>query len=488
MPFVRSLEPYSHVPCPRIHIVVAACASAFLLGGCVGYRPAPIDVDAMHARWTQRRLDDPALIRRMHAVFPSLGPNEAVPHTWDQADLLAAALLLNPDLDEARARLREALAAMTTAAAYPNPTIGLALERYTQAQADAHPWLWGLSTDIPIDTPLRRRLRRQSADAGVRAARLGYAEKIWSVRAALRDALVADRLAGRQRQLATRAATVAKQLQAAAQQRQDLGEDGPGPVLQASRALARARDETAKATQQAVAARAALARAIGVPTLALDGLHLQWQGLDAPAMPAAQSLDALRQQALLARTDLEHALVAYQQREIELHQQVRAQYPKVSLGPGYTYDHGLRTLTFGLSATLPVFDRNRGPIAEARARREAAAAHVRAVQADIGSQIDAAEARLAAALSALDAARAGAHAATRQRTQAEQAFRLGDIDRATLLTARMDAIGAAQAALDALGRTWQAHAALEDALRAPLDPGEARLPIRHAVPDTGAQP
>jgi outer membrane protein TolC len=454
---------------------LAACTAAVLLGGCATYRPQPVDPAAMRAQWQSRRLDDPALAARLRPWLPARDHGQWPPQSYGRAELLLAALALNPDVAEARGHLAEASAAVRTAGALPNPTLSLALERYTQAQADSAPWLWGLSTDFLLDGGLRRRLRLQLADQGVRGARLDYAESLWKVRSAVRDALAQQRVARRQQALADRTVAAAAALEQAARQRVVLGEDEPQVALQAAQTLAQARSDQAAAAQRLAGAQAQLARAIGVPASALEGVDLRWDGFDQPTAPAPPRLDALADQALLARTDLERALVDYADRETELHQQVHDQYPQLSLGPGYTYDHGMRKLTFNASLSLPVFNQNQGPIAEARARRETAAAHVRAVQADIAGAIDAARARLAAALPALAAARAGRDAAERARAQAEHAFALGAIDRPALLAARLSALAAEQSALGALDAAWQAEAALEDALRTPLDPEEAAL-------------
>ncbi|HET6804896.1 MAG TPA: TolC family protein [Frateuria sp.] len=454
---------------------LVACAGVTILPGCASYRPAPVDPVATRAQWQARRLDDPALAARLGPWLPARDHGQWPPKRYGRAELVLAALALNPDVAEARARLVEASAAVETAGALPNPTLGLALERYTQAQADSAPWLWGLSTDFLLDGGLRRRLRLQLADQGVRGARLDYAGKLWSVRSAVRDALEQQLVARRQATLAARTVATATALEQAARQRVALGEDQPQVALQAAQTLARARSDQAAAGQRAASAQAQLARAVGVPAAALQGLALRWDDFDRPAEPPAARLDTLADRALLTRSDLERALVDYASRETELHQQVHAQYPQLSLGPGYTYDHGLRKLTFNASLSLPVFNQNQGPIAEARARREAAAAHVRTVQADIAAAIDAARSRLAAAWPALAAARAGSHAAGRARDQAEHAFALGAIDRSALLEARLAALAAEQSTLAALDAAWQAEAALEDALRAPLDPAEATL-------------
>ncbi len=112
-----------------------------------------------------------------------------------------------------------------------------------------------------------------------------------------------------------------------------------------------------------------------------------------------------RSRALLSRPDLERAIADYDARELELKQQVSAQYLQTSLGPGYTYDHGIRKATFNASIALPIFNRNEGPIAEAVAARELAGRHALTVQATILNEIDAAAQGYESALGV-----AGAHA------------------------------------------------------------------------------
>lgn len=447
----------------------------FVLGGCATYRARPIDPSVTHAHWQSRRLDDPALSKRLHELLPARDHGHWPPPAYGRAELLLVALELNPRLAEARAALAESSAAVTSARALPNPTVSLALERYTEAQAGSSPWLWGVSTDLLLDTALRRRLRTQLADAGVRGARLDYAEAVWTVDQSLRRALADLLLARREKLLTQQTVATAGELQEGMQQRHALGESGPAGALQAAQSLARARGDAAAAAQREADALARLARAVGVPTSALAGVPLCWEAFDQPRAPDPPRLQPLVERALLSRPDLERALVAYDRREIELHQQVRAQYPQLSLGPGYTYDHGIRKLTFNVSASLPVFNHNQGPIAEARARREAAGLHVEAVQADIDNEIQAAVARLQVALQALHAARSGEQAAEAQLRQTGHAHALGAEDHLAVLDARMIVLTARQAALAALDQAHQAQAALEDALRTPLDPAEAGL-------------
>src|SRR5690242_16025825 len=102
-------------------------AGAALLGGCATYRPAPVDPAATRAQWAARRLDDPALAARLRPWLPVREHGQWPPTSYGRGELLLAALALNPDLAEARARLAEASAAVRTARARTNPTLGLAL-------------------------------------------------------------------------------------------------------------------------------------------------------------------------------------------------------------------------------------------------------------------------------------------------------------------------------------------------------------------------
>lgn len=479
-----------HVFRPRLRFArlpLLSAATLAVLSGCAHYQAKPIDPAATAAQWRARRLDDPALAARLQPVLEPAGRSWP-PVSYGRGELLLAALALNPDLAEARAHLAEADAAVRTAKAVPNPTVGLALERYASDQAGSSPWLWGVSTSWLVDTALRRRLRADLADAGVRAARLDYAEKVWEVRRTLRASLAGVLIGERQRALADDTVANATALQAALERRRSLGEAMPAEVLQVATTLAQARQASASAAQRVAEARAQLARAIGLPAQALDGVALRWDRLESPPALDEVRIDRLAERALLSRADLERALVDYTSRETELHEQVRLQYPQLSLGPGYTYDHGVRKLQFNLSASLPVFDRNQGPIAEAEARREAAGRHVEAVQASIDSEVHAGIARLAASRNAWASARDGHDASQRLQRQAELGFARGEDDRPAVLNAELATAAAAQAQLAAADQVQQALGALEDAVRAPLDDEEAALVRMPGDPPAGDTP
>ncbi|GAA0337315.1 TolC family protein [Sphingomonas oligophenolica] len=96
--------------------------------------------------------------------------------------------------------------------------------------------------------------------------------------------------------------------------------------------------------------------------------------------------------------------------------------PDIGLSAGLRrfQGNGDSALVVGVSATIPLFDRNRGNIAAARERANAADARLAAARLEAGAARRVAAARVAAATGRLDAANQGEAAA-------EEAYRLGRI-------------------------------------------------------------
>src|SRR5881397_720255 len=122
------------------------------------------------------------------------------------------------------------------------------------------------------------------------------------------------------------------------------------------------------------------------PSSALEGAELSFDFADRSA-DGLTSAEA-RRVALQGRSDILSALGDYAAAETELRLQIAKQYPDVHLSPGYQYDQGDNKWTLGIVLELPVLNQNQGPIAEARARRDEAAARFTEVQARVISEID----------------------------------------------------------------------------------------------------
>ena len=450
--------------------ILASCA----LAGCAHYAPKPLVPQQTLQTLQARRLTDPELLRhiREKSGRPESDAQPAAP--WDRAQLLLAAMDLNPGLAEARAQLEHATAGLKTARAIQNPTLSLATE-YDVSRAAESPWLWGIGTSFLLDTFVGRSVRLNLAQAGVRGANADFADAVWAVRRDVRAALLALIVAQRRVALLEPDVQQRSDLARLARARIDAGESARADGWQADVELARSRAALEDARRALLDGRAKLAAAVGVTDQALTEASVTWDDLEQLPPAGASALSDSRSRALLSRPDLERAIADYNARELELKQQVSAQYLQTSLGPGYTYDHGIRKATFNASLSLPIFNHNEGPIAEAIAAREVAGTHALVVQARILNEIDAAAAGYASALDALARTQAQRAASESLAESARQAFAADSSDRPTLLAAEVALNAERLAQLDALDRAQQALGQLEDALRTPLSGPETSL-------------
>ena len=171
--------------------------------------------------------------------------------------------------------------------------------------------MWSISTDWLLDVGLRRQLRIQLADVQVQGARIGYAQTLWSVRNQLRAALLSLLINEQRSALLNQAITQQTQLQAKLQQRIKLGEAASTEVLTTNLELGRLRTTLTEVNAQYATAQAQLARLLAVPTSALQLKSFSWTELLQVVGIDVTQLQQWREQALLARGDLEQAVLAY---------------------------------------------------------------------------------------------------------------------------------------------------------------------------------
>jgi CRISPR system Cascade subunit CasA len=189
--------------------------------------------------------------------------------------------------------------------------------------------------------------------------------------------------------------------------------------------------------------------------------------------------------ALLSRADLASAIDAYAESEKKLERAVARQYPELSLKPGYYWDHGIAKWPFEVDFALPVFNRNEGEIAEAKAAREVAGQKLLALQAAIYGEIDAALRADAVAAESLDAARRRAESLRQQLAHADAALKLGAGDSTDRTNAEVLVLRAELEGVQAAAQRQGARNALEDALHAPLSGPELKLARAWTVADSG---
>ncbi len=441
-----------------------------LVSGCVTYQPEPISAAANAQSLDSRSLANPRLRQFVAlAIHPNGDPQ---PVKWDLTTLTLAALYYHPDLAIAHAKLAAARAAAVTAAEYPNPVLnftniigqGLVPEAIPIGAA---PLTIGPVVDFMLETFGKREARTAQAQHLADAARHDLATAAWQVRGRVRAALLAVWAA--ERRLA-----LTKQRLSAEEQLVDLLEhrltNGAASALDLQRERIN-REEIELSVQDleqvAAEARVQLATAIGVPVEALDGADLETSAFDHPPQIALDSAN-WRREALTERSDIQASLADYEAAQSALRLAVANQYPNLILSPGYTYEYGINQYELNLSTTLPIFNQNQGPIAEAFAKRQQAAATFTALQAQVIGAIDAAATAYRKSTQTLAVADALLAEEQRRSAQMENSFRAGQIDRPALLAAQAEAAVTALARFDALVRQRQALGSLEDALQRSL--------------------
>jgi outer membrane protein TolC len=462
-----------------------AALVVFLLStGCIRYHPRPIDVDRSLEDFEARRLDAPELgvflrSRLEVAAWP--------PPAWDLYHLTLAAFYYSPVLDVARARWGVARGGVVTAGARPNPSATVAVGyNATTDRDEVRPWIPEGVLDLPLEVAGRRGIRIREARQRSESARLDVLSSAWEVRSRVRRAFLAlyvareaDSLLARQRDLQSAAARI---LEA----RLAVGEASPNEVTRAHIALADSRVAALAAAREAARARSELADATGVPPSAVDSVTLDFGELARvrTVVPPAQA----RRRALVRRSDIRSALAAYEARQAALQLEIRKQYPDISLGPGYQLDQTDTKWTLGLSVSLPLLNHNRGPIAEAAARREEAAASFLALQSRVLGQVEASVSVAGSAVEQVQAADTLLAALERRRAQAQVAYDLGEISRLELLGVQSELVSTALVRLDALEGAQQALGELEDAMQVPLnvDPWVLEAPERAGAKGGGA--
>ncbi len=447
--------------------LIAALAAATVLTGCapaVHYHPKPIAPAVTAAQLEGRSLSDPGLRRFMETNLHdklSAWPLKS----WDLNDLALAAFYFNPQMQVARAQAEAARAAIITAGERPNPTVSL-------RPGIPSPWLLALNFLEPVQRAGRRRYKIKQARALSQAARFNLAATAWKVRSGVRAALVNYFFDETQAELAHATDRLRVQQVRGLAVRLTAG-DISRPILAAAQTgLLDARLAARSAEGRVVVDRAALASAIGLPERALDGIRLSWPGFDHPPATASLSPKLIQREAVLNRLDVRQALAEYAASQAALQLEIARQHPNIQIGPGYDYEEGLNYFTTGLAVTLPVFNRNQGPIAQAEAGRKLAAARFVAVQSQAIAQSEAALASYRSALAEWqDAGKSMREIRQVIEPLSARSVTVGETDWLTLNGVKLQGLAAAGVALQSLDRAQQALGQLEDAVARPLGAG-----------------
>lgn len=382
----------------------------------------------------------------------------------------------HPDLDQAKAEQEAAKAGIRTAKAIPNPSFGFSA---TKAQGVPQPWTLTYGLTFPIELGGKRRLRVKQARLRVEAAQLAVADTAWKVRVGVRAALLDWQQAREASRAADREAALRAGLLKLQDHRYALGQIGAPE--HATAALESRRAEAARLAASADLHRAASAVALAAG-IALPSLQARLDAEPAPDLALPDAIPPGETEALIHRLDVRRVLLAWDQNETALDQELAQRVPNLAIGPGYSFDQGVKKWSLGLTVELPIFDRRQGPIAEAVARRGVLEAQLRQVEARALSEAALAATRYAAARERLQAQNEAMRQQQARLDTARRAFDLGGTDQGDLLAAELEALQARGFAVDAWAEAQRARLAMEDAFQKPLDAAEQPYRFEEAKP------
>jgi cobalt-zinc-cadmium efflux system outer membrane protein len=440
-------------------VVLAAAVS------CVRFRPRPIAPAKSMEDFEARRLDAAEL---RDFLIRNQEVQEWPPAAWDLKSLTLAAFYYHPDLDVARAQWGVARGGRVTAGERINPVLNpLVGYNSTTPASQVTPWIPEVSLEITIETAGKRGIRIAGARHLEEAARWNILSVAWDVRNRLRGALLETYAAGEKEALLAEALKLQAEIVRLLEIQKDAGEVSVYDVMQARVALDAARLTAIEASRGKEDATARLAAALGLPRKALDGVRISFDAFRRPdpAVPAGE----VRRHALLNRSDILAALSEYAASQSALQLEIAKQYPDIRLGPNYQLDQTDSKWTLGLAFDLPILSRNRGPIAEAEARRQESAARFLALQSRVIGELDAAVEDCRAALLKSQAADDLLANLARQEAAARARREAGEISKLELLGVQLELNASAQARLEALAQAQEALGRLENAAQSPLD-------------------
>lgn len=450
-----------------------------LLTGCSHFEPRPIAPEQNAAQFEERSLADPSLHSFINAHLHG-GVAEELPPAWDFDTLTLAAFYFHPDLDVARAQWQVAEAGRVSAGERPNPTVGVA-PAYNSTTKEPTPRIVTANLDFTLQTAGKRGYRIAQAAQLSEAARLNVSAVAWQVRSRVRSTLLGLFAADNSEALLKKQQAIHAENLSLLELQYQAGAVSAFELTQARLAAAGARLALRDAEGQRAEARVQLADAIGVPLGALDGVAFSFASLS--HLPAQVPAADIRHQALLNRADILGGLAEYAASQSKLQLEIAGQYPDLQLGPGYEYDQGDNKWSLALSLALPVFNRNQGAIAEAKARRAEAAARFDALQARVLAEIDRAVAGYRAAVRKEAEARGMLADLTRQEQAAQSMLEAGEISRSELAALQVQLSATALAGLDAQLQAQRAAGQLEDALQSPLPMSAAAWQEAPRIPE-----
>jgi cobalt-zinc-cadmium efflux system outer membrane protein len=355
--------------------------------------------------------------------------------------LLKQAQASAPRLSLGAAETRAAQGLAAQAATRPNPTVGLVVEN--AAGSGPYKAFDSAETTLSIEQSLelggKRAARVSAAQADVIVAQARGAQGQVDFARDLALAYANAEAAQQRLAIAKDSVDLAQADARAARLLVDNGKEAQVRAIQAEAGLASARADLGAVQADAEGALARLSALTGASNsyTAIAGGLLDIVPDAPPSEPTFSPAVAA------ARAERDAA-----QRRIAVERSRRAPDVAVSFGVRRLRGDEATAAVFGISAPLPLFDRNRGAVAAATANAQAAQSRLAMVQAEQDGERRAASSQVAASGQTLEASRQAEAAASEAYRLARMGYDAGRLPLSEVLSARRDLIAARGRAVD----------------------------------------
>ena len=448
--------------------------ACLILAGCAGVNRPPVLSSSQNShRLLSRTLAQSELQDFINANL-SHSLKSWPPKVWDLDLLTLAAFYYHPDLDLAKAQWNTAKAAVITAGGSPNPSFGFTPEFITNP-GGISPWIQSFNLDFPIETAGKRHYRIEQAQALAKSAQQQIATTAWQVRNRLQNALLNLELTRQKYAILQEQKTLLEGYKSVLGERLALGMASPLNTYDYQLILDQTNISLKDMKAQVHQSEADVAAAVGIPLLALQQVKITYGAMNLPPL-GSQTLNALKTRALTNRSDVLAGLDDYAAAVGAWKGELAKRIPDLHLGPGYQWSQGEKHWSLGFNITLPIFNQNKGPIAEARSRCDEVSAKFEVLQAGIIANLDHAWVGYRDNISTLNAANTMLANQKKKLNLLETALKSSEVVRNSLVTARFSYQVAMNARLDALGNALKSLIALEDIMQGPLqNPNHATI-------------
>lgn len=286
----------------------------------------------------------------------------------------------NPTLAAARNGVEVAEAQRLDAGLRPNPALSLMSDNYPLFEPNLPNFFNNQQLTLRLDQELelagRRRLRRESAVAGVSVAEAAWLDQARRLEFEVRRAYFAVVLAKADVDVSQASLGEIDSVIGLNRSRYEVGEISGGELRRIQVERLKFVDDLFAAQLALRNARSGLLALLNAPDLGVtfdvvETLDADGSATSLPPAAAPPPLDplSLRAEALAQRPDLRAAQAQVQRADTETLLQRALRTPNVTVGAGYQRNFGADAFVFGVTVPLPIFNKNQGAIARAEAER-----------------------------------------------------------------------------------------------------------------------